>query len=148
MRRSNVLWPIMVLALALTLLASACGGGKDGDKEASAVDITCEGTALKSDPGLPPNFPMWDEVTLTKSEQQGPTLAVNGYFTGGDIQEAHDEYKNRFEAAGYTILFDEVEDKDSEVSYKDSQGKTTGQVALKAECDNDNISVHITNRPS
>ena len=147
MRRSNLLWPVLVLALALTLLASACGGSSKKESE-SGADITCDGTALKSDPGLPPNFPMWDEVTLTKSEHQGPALVVNGYFTGGDIQEAHDEYKKRFEAAGYAILFDEVEDKDSEVSYKDAQGKTSGQVALKAECDNDNISVHITNRPA
>ena len=145
MRRSHIV--SLLLILALSVFAAGCGGKKK--EAASGVDITCDGTALQSDTGLPAGFPMWDEVTLTNVEHQGPTLLVNGYFTGdGKIQSAHDEYKNRFEAAGYAILFDEVEDKDSEVSYKDKDGKTSGQVALKAECDNGHISVHITNRPA
>lgn len=141
-------WSGMVLLLgALALAAAGCGGEKK--KEASGAEITCEGSALSTDPGLPKDFPMWDEVTLTATRHDGPTIVVNGYFPGNKkIQSAHDEYKNRFEAAGDSVLFDEVEDKDSEVSYKDAQGKTSGQVALKAECDNGNISVHITNRPA
>jgi hypothetical protein len=137
-----MLWLVLVAALAL--LAAGCGGG-GGDKSSEEVDITCEGSALSGDTGLPANFPTWDEVTLTKKEQQGPTLIVNGWFDG-DLKSAHDEYKERFEAAGYTVLFDELEDKDSEVSYKDAQGKTSGQVALRDSCDNGHISVHITNR--
>jgi hypothetical protein len=142
-------WYLVAVLLlgAVALAAAGCGGGKK--KEASGAEITCEGSALTADPGLPKDFPVWDEVTLTESRHDGPALVVSGYFTGDKkIQSAHDEYKNRFEAAGYTVLFDEVEDKDSEVSYKDAQGKTSGQVAMKAECDNGNISVHITNRPA
>jgi hypothetical protein len=86
-------------------------------------------------------------VTLVKKKQEGPTLVVDGWFDG-DLKSAHDGYRDRFKAARYTILFDELEDRDSEVSYKDAQGKTSGQVALKDECDNGHISVRITNRPA
>ena len=136
-----MIWLALVAAVALA--AAGCGGG--GKKSGETADITCEGSALTGDTGLPANFPTWDEVTLTKKEQQGPTLIVSGWFDG-DLKSAHDEYKDRLDAAGYTVLFDEIEDKDSEVSYKDAQGKTSGQVALKDQCDNGHISVHITNR--
>jgi ABC-type glycerol-3-phosphate transport system substrate-binding protein len=134
MRRSHLIWLVLAAALALAAAGCGAGGAKNGEKGA---EITCAGSALTGDTGLPPKFPMWDEVTLI----------VNGWFDG-DLKSAHQEYKDRFEAAGYLVLFDELEDKDSEVSYKDAQGKTSGQVALKAECDNGHISVHITNRAS
>jgi len=139
----RLLWFLVVLVL--TVAAAGCGGG-GGRKEAEGA-ITCEGAALAGDTGLPANFPTWDEVTLTDKKQEGPTLIVEGWFDG-DLKSAHDEYRDRLKAAGYTVLFDELEDKDSEVSYKDAAGKTSGQVALKDACDNGHISVHITNRPA
>ena len=75
----------------------------------------------------------------------GSTTVVEGYFDG-DVKAAHDEYKRELDAAGFTILFDELEENDSEVSWK-GQGRS-GQVALRNECGNDSkVFVHITNRP-
>ena len=65
----------------------------------------------------------------------------------GSLPDAHDEYRRSSEAAGYKILFDELEDHDSEVSWQ-GEGRS-GQVALREECgENDKIYVHITNRPA
>jgi hypothetical protein len=62
------------------------------------------------------------------------------------VKTAHDEVKAAFERVGYTILFDELEEHDSEVSWK-GQGRS-GQVALREECgDSGRTFVHITNRP-
>ena len=86
------------------------------------------------------------KVTYTKQETKGPTTIVEGYFNG-DIREAHDEWKKELEASGYKILFDELEDHDSEVSWQ-GEGRS-GQVALREECGSaDKIYVHITNRPA
>ena len=87
-----------------------------------------------------------DKVTYTKQETKGPTTIVEGYFNG-DLKEAHDEWKKELEASGYKILFDELEDHDSEVSWQ-GEGRS-GQVALREECGSaDKIYVHITNRPA
>lgn len=146
MRRKHAMW-FLILA-ALTLAAAGCGGGKkESNKGKESGAVTCEGTALTTTTGLPAKFPTWGEVTLVKASHEGPALVVEGWFDG-DLKSAHDEFKNRFKAAGYSVLFDELEDKDSEVSYKDAAGKTSGQVALKDACDNGHISVHITNRPA
>ena len=144
MRRRHILW--LAFVLVLSLAAAGCGGGGEKKSEERA-DIVCDGSALAGDTGLPASFPTWDEVTLVEKRNDGPTLIVNGYFDG-DLKSAHDEYKQRLEAAGYTVLFDELEDEDSEVSYKDADGKTSGQVALRDTCDNGHIAVHITNRPA
>jgi hypothetical protein len=131
---------------SLALVVAGCGGkGKEQAEKGKA--ITCDGKALSGTVGLPSDFPTWDEVTFVKTEKVGPTLIVEGFFDG-DLKSAHDEYVDRFDAAHYTVLFEELEDKDSEVSYKDSAGKTTGQVALKDECANGHISVRITSRPA
>jgi hypothetical protein len=85
------------------------------------------------------------EVTFTQQSTQGPTEVIEGYFSG-DITAAHDDFKRELEDAGYIILFDELEEHDSEVSWKGS-GRT-GQVALREECDQDGrLYVHITSRP-
>ncbi len=80
-----------------------------------------------------------------KSTQTGPTRVVLAYYEG-DLDGAYTGYKDAFQSAGYDVPFDEKEDKDAEVSYEDSGSRTTGLVALKAECDNDRISVRITSR--
>jgi ABC-type glycerol-3-phosphate transport system substrate-binding protein len=142
MRRVHVLFLLLVAALALA--AAGCGGGSD-EKSTEDAGAVCEGEALSGDTGLPANFPSWDEVTYTFKEQEGPTLVVKGWFDG-PLDAAYREFKDRFEEANYTILFDELEDKDSEISYKDPEGATSGQLALRDECDNGHIFVRITNR--
>ena len=132
------------------LLAAGCGGKKSEsggalNKEALAA---CNGSALYAAPNLPPSWPQieTDKLTYTKQETKGPTTIVEGYFNG-DIKEAHDEWKKELQASGYKVLFDELEDHDSEVSWQ-GEGRS-GQVALREECGSaDKIYVHITNRPA
>ena len=137
--------------LGLVVLAFAgCGGG--GEKSADKGELNeqaqaaCTGSALSAAPKLPPSFPQVENVTYTQQRTQGPTNVVEGYWEGG-LKDAHDEYKKELEASGYKILFDELEDRDSEVSWQGE--RRSGQVALREECgDNDKIYVHITNRPA
>jgi hypothetical protein len=140
-------------ALALTLCGAlaaiplglvACGGGKQSDlvREAKAA---CKGPPL-SKARLPPRWPDLAAATFTRQATQGPTEVVEGYFEG-DIEAAHEDYKRELEAAGFTILFEEREDRDAEVSWE-GQGRS-GQVALREDCGrSDKIYVHITNRPA
>ena len=138
--------------LGLVVLAFAgCGGGgeksseKGGDLNEQA-QAACTGSALSATAKLPPSFPQVENVTYTQQRTQGPTNVVEGYWEGS-LEDAHDEYKKELEAAGYKILFDELEDHDSEVSWQ-GEGRS-GQVALREECgDNDKIYVHISNRPA
>jgi hypothetical protein len=139
-----------VLGIAV-LLAAGCGGEKR-ESEGSALNeeamAACAGRALAEAPNLPPSWPQIEEdkVTYTKQETRGPTTIVEGYFNG-DLEEAHDEWKKELEASGYKILFDELEDHDSEVSWQ-GEGRS-GQVALREECGSaDKVYVHITNRPA
>ena len=139
-----------VIGLAV-LLAAGCGG-KKSESEGGALNkeavAACNGSALAEAPNLPPSWPQieTDKVTYTKQETKGPTTIVEGYFNG-DIKEAHDEWKKELQASGYKILFDELEDHDSEVSWQ-GEGRS-GQVALREECGSaDKIYVHITNRPA
>lgn len=51
------------------------------------------------------------------------------------------------EGAGFAILFNELEEHDSEISWK-GEGRT-GQVAMREECgEPDKTYVHVTNRPA
>jgi hypothetical protein len=134
-----------VLALVISTLAmTACGGEKKSEEEGGAT-VTCSGPALSGDSGLPESFPQPDGVTYTKTADAGPSKIVDGYYEG-DLQAAHDEYKQGLSGGGYDVLFDEIEDHDSEVSWEGS-GRT-GQVALREECREDGrLVVHITSRP-
>ena len=141
---SQLRWLSLVGVIALAL--AGCGGDKkeegDGGGEAEAA---CTGSPLSAAPKLPATFPKFDSVTYTQQSTQGPTEIVEGYYEG-DVEGAHDEVKSSLEGAGFTILFDELEEDDSEVSWK-GQGRS-GQVALRMECgDSDRTFVHITNRP-
>jgi hypothetical protein len=142
---------LLALLVSMLLLVAACGGGeKKGEEEGGAANAqataACNGSALTSTPKLPPSFPMVENTTFTKQSTQGPTEVVEGYWSGS-LADAHDEYKKELEAAGYDIVFDELEDHDSEVSWK-GEGRT-GQVALREDCgDSDKIYVHVTNRPA
>jgi hypothetical protein len=132
---------VIVLALA------GCGGdGKSEESEGGGeAEAACTGSPLSAAPKLPAKFPAFDSVTYTQQSTQGPTEIVEGYYEG-DVEGAHDEVKAALERAGFTVLFDELEEDDSEVSWK-GQGRS-GQVALREECgDSDRTFVHITNRP-
>jgi ABC-type glycerol-3-phosphate transport system substrate-binding protein len=139
----------LLFVLAVTILAAAgCGGGGNEEESEPAnpqAKAACEGSPLSGTPKLPASFPMVENTTLTKQSTQGPTEVVEGYWEG-DLEEAHDEYVKEFEAAGYKVLFEEVEEHDSEVSWS-GEGRT-GQVALRDDCGGDKIYVHITNRPA
>ena len=107
-------------------VAGCGGGGGDKDKESEAANpqakAACDGSPLPAAPNLPPSFPMVENTTLTKQSTQGPTELVEGYWKG-DLKEAHDEYLKEFKAAGYKILFEEVEaPNDSEISWQGEAG--------------------------
>jgi hypothetical protein len=142
--------PLAGFAAIATLALAGCGGGeKKSEEGGSALNeqakAACTGSALSASPKLPPSFPRVEGVTLTRQRTQGPTDVVEGYFQG-DLKDAHDEYRKELEGAGYKILFDELEEHDSEVSWS-GEGRS-GQVALREECGDGKILVHITNRPA
>lgn len=132
---------------AATLALAACGGGSGNATPVPVAGLTCDGPVLTAEPRLPGRFPKPDETTYVKAAQQGPTLVVDGYYKG-ELVDAYEFYKDGFEQAGYTVLFNEQEANDAEVSYRDAAKATSGQVALKDACENGNLSVHITNRPA
>jgi hypothetical protein len=138
-----------VLGLAVLAFAGCGDGGEKSSEERELneqAQAACTGSSLSATPKLPPSFPQVENVTYTQQRTQGPTNVVEGYWEG-NLKDAHDEYKKELEASGYKILFDELEEHDSEVSWE-GEGRS-GQVALREECgDNDKIYVHITNRPA
>jgi hypothetical protein len=139
---------LVVVVLALTGCGSGGGDNKEGDG-AGGGTVACDGTAITADTlQLPALFPTPDGVTFTESRKDGPSGVAEGYFEG-ELKDAYDGWKRAFTDAGYTILFDELEEHDSEVSYKTADGTSTGQVALRDECkESGRISVHITDRPA
>jgi hypothetical protein len=136
---------------AIVLAFAGCGGGGGGEEEGEGelnqqAIAACNGSALSEAPDLPASFPQVENVTYTKQRTQGPTQVVEGYFEGS-LEDAYDEYKKELQAAGFKILFDEIEEHDSEVSWE-GEGRS-GQVALREECGSDDkLYVHITNRPA
>src|SRR5512143_2532811 len=104
---------LVVLALAAGL--AGCGGKSEAEKQAEAAknaganEITCDGSALSGDSGLPAGFPKPSGVTYVKTRQDGPTTVVNAYYEG-DLDGAYTAYKDAFGPAGYDIPFNEKED--------------------------------------
>lgn len=145
---------IGVLAASALLAVAGCGKSDAEKKREEAAStagrgtITCEGSATSDATGLPGDFPQPDAVTYVNVTKSGPTNIVDG-FSDESLEGMYIEYKDRFNEAGYTVEFAEIEKDrgDSEVAYKAKNG-TSGIVALRAACDNGNISIHITNRPS
>lgn len=150
------LFRFALLAVACTAVLAACGGDKSTETESTSAQsgsgtITCEGSAMSGDAGLPAKFPVLPEMTLVTAQDKGPTHVVDGYATDG-VEGVYNELKDRLQEEQYTVLFDEIETDrgDAEISYETPDGKTSGQIALRAgdACDNGNTSVHITARPA
>ena len=137
---------LLALAVAAGFLAAGCGGDKKTETEgAGGSKIDCRADAFKGDPGLPAKFPIPAEFTVTESTMEGPTRVVFGYWESG-IDEAHREWKDRMEEAGFKVTFDELEAHDSEVAY-DGSGRT-GIIQLRDRCNEDEVTyVRITSRP-
>lgn len=140
----------VVVILLASGVAAGCGASKqaaDTGTSGSTTQAACNGKALSAAPKLPASFPQIEPAKLTYTQQStnGPTEVVEGYFTGS-VQEAHDEFHKELKAAGYTILFEEVEaPHDSEISWK-GHGRT-GLIAMRQQCSaNDKTYVRITNR--
>lgn len=137
--------------LALALVLSACGGGSKKSTSTESdlggqAKAACTGKALAAAPKLPASFPQIeaDKLTYTRQSTEGPTNVVEGYFHG-NVKEAHDEFLKELKGAQFKILFNELEEHDSEISWQ-GEGRT-GQVALREECgSSDKTYVHITNR--
>jgi hypothetical protein len=137
--------------LAATLLSApalaACGGG-GGEDAPPRFRTACGGPPIAGADRLPASFPKPSAVTYVKTEQRGPTRVVNGHFAG-NLESAYDAYRQAFESAGYAITFDELEQQDAEVAYDDDASATSGLVALKDDCiEEELVSVRITSRPS
>lgn len=142
------------LAALAALAAVLAGCGKSqAEKEAESGSgegtITCSGKPMSGAAGLPAGFPLLEGVTFVQAEDRGPTRVVEAY-SDESIEGLYNEYKERFAEAEFKLLFDELEEDrgDSEVSYESKDGATTGIVAMRASCDNGNVSVHITARPA
>jgi hypothetical protein len=139
----------MLLVAVLGLAGAGCGGGEKKSEESELgqeAEAACTGSRMAEEPKLPASFPQIEEDKLTYTQQstQGPTNVIEGYFSG-DVEEAHDEFEKEVKAAGYDILFNELEEHDSEISWK-GEGRT-GQIALREECgESDKTYVRITNR--
>jgi hypothetical protein len=141
-------WCALLAAFALAIAGCGGGGEKKAEEEGGEqVQAACTHGALADSTRLklPPSFPQVENVTFTQQRTDGPTDVVEGYFMGS-LEDAYNEYKKELEGAGFKILFDELEEHDSELSWE-GEGRT-GQVALREECgESDKIYVHITNRP-
>ena len=140
-----------LIPLLLVCLLAGCGGKIEAEKEGEAAaksgrgTVTCEGSAMSGETGLPADFPSIDGITFVSSAQNGPTRAVEGYAEKG-LKNLYEAYQAGLNDAGYTILFNEREEDDAEISYK-AKDESTGIVALRS-CDEDKTSIHVTNRPA
>jgi hypothetical protein len=140
-----------VIGLVVLVLAGCGGGGESkGEEEGGELNqqavAACNGAALSEAVKLPASFPMVEDAVFTQQRTDGPTNVVEGYFKGS-VEDAHDEYKKELEGAGFKILFDELEEHDSEVSWS-GEGRS-GQVAIREECGSDDkVYLHVTNRPA
>jgi hypothetical protein len=140
---------ILLAATLGAMLLAACSDNKSESEGEGGGTAKCEGDALASeDLKLPADFPIPGEAYLTSASEVGPSQVAEGYWEG-DLESAYNEWKAALEAAGYVILFDEIEDHDSEISYKSPDESSTGQIALRDECEEAGRTlVHITNRPA
>lgn len=141
----------LLLLIVLGAALSGCGGGGKSEAEREAEEasgrgtVTCKGSATSDDLDLPAGFPELEGVTWVESAQNGPTRVVDGYAEKG-LEDLYEGYKSGLEDAGFSILFDEIEEDDAEVSYEEQGEASDGIIALRS-CDEDKTSIHVTNRP-
>jgi hypothetical protein len=141
----------LMLIIVLGGVLAGCGGDSESEAEREAEEgsgrgtVTCQGSATSDEIGLPAGFPELDGVVWVESEMSGPTRIVDGYAEKG-LEELYDGYKSGLEDAGFSILFDEIEEDDAEVSYEEQGEASDGIIALRS-CDEDKTSIHVTNRP-
>lgn len=108
-----------VLSTRCAVALAGCGGEKKGETEREPLSKEAQAACTGS------------------QETVGPR----------NVKEAHEEFEKELKGAGVAILFNELEEHDSEISWK-GEGRT-GQVAMREECgDADKTYVHITNRPA
>ena len=138
---------LLAVALVLGLSVAACGGAeKDtGETVSAEAAAICDASPLSGSPKLPASFPKPAGVTYVKTELQGPTVVVDGTFDGG-IDDGYAAYQKAVKKAAYSVLFNEKEEHDAEISYEGNN--RSGQIALRDDCGGDKILVHITNRPA
>ena len=132
------------------VILPACGGAEEAAPTQPAptqrARVQCAGPAVQ--PDLPGDFPDVAGVTYTKSTSAGPSKIVDGYYRGR-LEDAYRKFKAALRAAGYAVIFDEIEAQDSEVAYSGGDLDRSGFVALREDCvQPGRISVHITNRPA
>lgn len=149
-RGSRSRWAAVSLFLSIVFSLAACGGNGESEteeeREGERAAVECEGVAVASH--LPADFPTVEGVTITKSQVAGPSQIVDGYYEGS-LEDAYRAFKRAIRDAGYHVIFDEIEEVDSEVAYSGGDSNTSGFVALRENCaQTGRISVHITNRPA
>ncbi|HEV3479555.1 MAG TPA: hypothetical protein VG144_08905 [Gaiellaceae bacterium] len=140
----------VALVVAMALVLPGCGGDDEAvptqPTTTQRAIVQCGGPAVK--PDLPRDFPAVEGVTYTKSTSAGPSKIVDGYYEGR-LEDAYRKFKTALRAAGYAVIFDEIEAQDSEVAYSGGDLDRSGFVALREDCAQPGrISVHITNRPA
>jgi hypothetical protein len=140
---------LLAVTLGAMLLAACSSNGEESEGSGGGGTAKCEGDALGSEElALPADFPIPGEAYLTSTSEAGPSQVFDGYWEG-DLESAYSEWKAALEGASYTILFDEIEENDSEISYKSPDEASTGQIALRNECEEEGRTlIHITNRPA
>lgn len=141
----------LILLMLVSVLAG-CGGKSTAETTTQAAaasgrgTVTCEGSAMSGETGLPADFPSVDGITFVTSVKSGPTQTADGY-ANKSLKDLYEQYQSSMKNAAYTILFNEREGaRDAEISYQAKDKSSTGLVALR-NCDADTTSVHITNRP-
>jgi hypothetical protein len=139
----------VALLVALVVVLPGCGGEDEAaptQPTTPRATVQCDGRAVNAD--LPGDFPAIEGVTYTKSTSAGPSKIVDGYYEGR-LEDAYRKFKSALRAAGYAVIFDEIEAQDSEVAYSGGDLDRSGFVALRENCAQPGrISVHITNRPA
>jgi hypothetical protein len=119
------MWVALIALVAIVATSFAACGDDDHDKETESegAKVACTGAAVdKASVKLPGDFPQPGELTITKALQAGPSQVIDGYWTS-DLKEAYDEWHRELDTAGYSVLFDEIEEDDAEISYKSPTGR-------------------------
>ena len=139
-----------LLVAALAVVLAGCGGKsaeeKAKEQAAKASAPVCGMTQVLDTTKLPSGFPKPEAVTYHQQKTEGPSLTVDATYAG-NLDDAYSAYEQAVSAAKYNVTHKEKEEDDAEINY--SGGGTTGQIALRAVCgEEDKLVVEITNRPA